>query len=94
MISLLFKGYRYLVHGGSDPHIEVCYLVIEESLEQFHFSLHVSEVALVNLIKNPCTCIINRLDRLLLDIQYLLSDCDFEVLQLTLMYYLSFHLEF
>ena len=68
MIAFLFKGACHLVHGGTDAHVKVGYFVIKESLEKLHFSLHVSEVASVNLRKNAAASIVNSCNRLLFNV--------------------------
>lgn len=59
MIPFLLKGPRHLIHCCTDPHVKVRYLVKEEGLEKLHFPLHVSQIALVNLIENANTGIID-----------------------------------
>jgi hypothetical protein len=73
MISFLLERPGYLVHGRPDPHIEICNLVKEECLKEFHFSLNVAKITFVNLRKNPGASIINGCDTLFLNIQDLIS---------------------
>jgi len=85
MIAFLLQSPSNLIHCSAYPLIEVGNLIVEESLKELHFSLNISEVALVYLVKDPCAGIPNCIYRLFFDFKDLISDCTFEILKLLLM---------